>query len=186
MTEAGAEWSLARADVTDDDFVSRIGHSLDNIGRFLVTFGGHGPFVKEMKGRLAYRDIGVFDTHTRWHSKNVCCFKNKVYEDSDFDSEVKLDVIKHAATYVLGPGKGPDLENVLAVRRFGIPPPCERGFHAACTFGPGLFIHGGVSSITGADPYGDWNLFDLGLAAWIKIQVFWLPTAGMTLPDRYF
>ena len=48
--------------------------------------------------------------------------------------------------------------------------PEARAHHAGAIFGPGLFVHGGISS-DGTRTLKDWNLFDLGLQVWLNCEV---------------
>ena len=67
-----------------------------------------------------------------------------------------------------------------------MPPPRERGYHAACAYGTGLIVHGGSSSVPGSEPLSDWHMFDLGLGTWIQLECYWAPQNGMVIPDRHF
>jgi hypothetical protein len=71
-----------------------------------------------------------------------------------------------------------DPENIAALRRFGVNPPFERGYHASCVYGPALIVHGGTGSYPGANPFSDWHMFDFGLGVWIEVQCLTVPKEG--------
>lgn len=79
-----------------------------------------------------------------------------------------------------------DFDNIKSVRNFGVSPPRERGYHAACSYGAGLVVHGGSNSVPGSEPMSDWNVFDVGLGTWIETECFWAPQGGMVIPDKHF
>ena len=47
----------------------------------------------------------------------------------------------------------------------------SRTYHVGAVLGPGLLVHGG-QGMESLATLGDWNLYDFGLAIWIKIDCF--------------
>ena len=57
-------WKVLKEDVELHDFPGRFGHSACGFERYMVIFGGCGPYSRKLKKRNSYQEIIVFDIET--------------------------------------------------------------------------------------------------------------------------
>lgn len=63
------QWKVFKEDVELPDFAGRFGHSGCAFERYLVIFGGCGPYQKKLKKRQTYQGTIVYDTETQKYCK---------------------------------------------------------------------------------------------------------------------
>ena len=57
-------WSVLKEDYELHDFQGRFGHTGAGFERYLVIFGGCGPYSKKLKKRQSFQEMIVFDIET--------------------------------------------------------------------------------------------------------------------------
>ena len=57
-------WKILKENEELHDFQGRFGHSASGFERYLVIFGGCGPYSKKLKKRNSYQDTIFYDTET--------------------------------------------------------------------------------------------------------------------------
>ena len=62
-------WKILKPDVDLPDFPGRFGHSMCVFERYLVIFGGCGPYSNKLKKRSRFQDTICFDTETGKYCK---------------------------------------------------------------------------------------------------------------------
>jgi len=63
------QWKMLKDDTETTDFKARFGHSCNNFERYLVIFGGVGPYNKKMKRRSGFSETIMFDIETGKYCK---------------------------------------------------------------------------------------------------------------------
>ena len=63
------EWKIVRQDLVLHDFPARFGHSMGIYERYLVIFGGCGPYQHKLKKRNCFQDVIMYDTQTGCYVK---------------------------------------------------------------------------------------------------------------------
>lgn len=58
------EWKVLKENVEHHDFPGRFGHVGCGFERYMVIFGGCGPYSKKLKKRNSYNDTIMFDIET--------------------------------------------------------------------------------------------------------------------------
>ena len=57
-------WKVLKEDFEAHDFAGRFGHTACGFERYLVIFGGCGPYSKKLKKRSNYQDMICYDIET--------------------------------------------------------------------------------------------------------------------------
>ena len=63
------QWKMLKDDTETTDFKARFGHTCDAFERYLVIFGGVGPYNPKMKKRAGFAETIVFDIETNKYCK---------------------------------------------------------------------------------------------------------------------
>ena len=63
------EWKILRPNLELHDFPGRFGHSMNIFERYLVVFGGCGPYQHKLKKRNCFQDVYMYDTQTTSYVK---------------------------------------------------------------------------------------------------------------------
>ena len=56
------EWKVLRTNQELHDFPGRFSHSMGIFERYLVIFGGCGPYQHKLKKRNCFQDVFMYDT----------------------------------------------------------------------------------------------------------------------------
>ena len=62
-------WKVLKEDVDLHDFPKRFGHSGCPFERYIVLFGGCGPYDSRLKTRAFYQDLILYDVETERYVK---------------------------------------------------------------------------------------------------------------------
>lgn len=115
------------------------------LNRFLIVFGGAGPYIEKIMKRETFNDIQVWDT------------ERGSWFDLRYESPIKEE-IKSLSTY----DKEYDNDHGFT----SLSAPTQRTQHGGCIYGACLVIYGGLYGENN-QILGDTALFDLSLGMWI-------------------
>ena len=186
-------WKILKDNVELHDFPARFGHSGCGFERYLVIFGGCGPYSKKLKKRSSYQDTILYDIETGRYFKfdggpaslqaefsEMRSQKSRQGKKRQLERAGTLDTLFQEISVMkkrigilssVSTASKPDMDTWMAQRkRAVVDMPDQRAHHVGCIFGAGLFIHGGLGG-EGNQTLGDWNLFDFGLQVWINCIV---------------
>jgi hypothetical protein len=100
-------------------------------------------------------------------SDQIFSFDEGLTRDIDDHHSSKQELIRLASDQVTH-----DPNGWRATRNLGrLAAPSPRAYYGSCIYGAGLLIWGGMDSYPGASTESDFNLFDFGLACWVKVCI---------------
>ena len=148
--------------------------------RYLVIFGGCGPYQHKLKKRNCFQDVIVYDTQTGCYVKfdggpaSLAAEIDPLNKTkSNFDSQ-EPDVMKQRISQIATAENAPQIEQEVRNEfrtRSVVEAASARSYHVGAVIGPGLLIHGG-QGMENQETLGDWNLFDFGLSIWVKVSCY--------------